>query len=110
LTKNSTPAPGRSARTARDVLDILLVDMLGQLDYALTRTAAERIFAERATHAFPPSAALPAEWRRELENLAQDLGAVRRMRKESRRNSRLRWRRLHLDREVSFPRGRETLR
>jgi hypothetical protein len=59
---------------ARDVLDILLVDMLGQLDYARTRTAAERIFAERDTHAFPPSTALPPAWRRELENLARELG------------------------------------
>jgi hypothetical protein len=65
--------PQREDR-ARDVLDILLVDMLGQLDYVRTRTAAERIFAERATHAFPPMATLPAEWRRELENLAQELG------------------------------------
>ena len=47
--------------------------MLGQLDHARMRIAAERIFAERATHAFPP-AALPPEWRRELENLAQELG------------------------------------
>jgi hypothetical protein len=59
---------------ARDVLDILLLDMLGQVDYRRTRTAAERVFAERATHAFPPSAALPVEWRRELEALAQELG------------------------------------
>lgn len=59
---------------ARDVLDILLVEMLGQLDHARMRVAAERIFAERATHAFPPSAALPAEWRQELENLAEELG------------------------------------
>jgi hypothetical protein len=29
---------------------------------------------DRATHAFPPKAALPAEWRRELENLALELG------------------------------------
>jgi hypothetical protein len=65
--------PQREDR-ARDVLDILLVDMLGQLDYARTRIAAERIFAERATHAFPPNATLPAEWRRELENLAKELG------------------------------------
>jgi hypothetical protein len=65
--------PQREDR-ARDVLDILLVDMLGQLDHARTRIAAERIFAERATHAFPPTAMLPAEWRRELENLAQELG------------------------------------
>lgn len=65
--------PQREDR-ARDVLDILLVEMLGQLDHARMRTAAERIFAERATHAFPPSAALPAEWRQEQESLAQELG------------------------------------
>jgi len=65
--------PQREDR-ARDVLDILLLDILGQLDYRRTRAAAERIFTERATHPFPPSAALPVEWRRELETLAQELG------------------------------------
>ena len=65
--------PHREDR-ARDVLDILLVDMLGKLDYVRTRAAAERIFLERETHAFPPSAQLPIGWRRELENLAQELG------------------------------------
>lgn len=65
--------PHREDR-ARDVLDILLVDMLGQLDHLQTRVAAERIFLERATHAFPPIASLPEEWRRELENLAHELG------------------------------------
>ena len=65
--------PQREDR-ARDVLDILLLDMLGQLDYRRAREAAERVFAKRATHAFPPSTALPAEWRRELEGLAQELG------------------------------------
>ena len=65
--------PQREDR-ARDVLDILLLDMLGQLDYQRARAAAERLFAERATHAFPPSVALPSEWRRELEALAQELG------------------------------------
>ena len=65
--------PQREDR-ARDVLDILLVDMLGKLDHARTRAAAGRIFAERATHAFPPNTALPAEWRRELENLSHELG------------------------------------
>jgi hypothetical protein len=59
---------------SRDVLDILLLDMLGQLDHARTRIAAERIFAERATHVFPPTGTLPAQWRQELENLAQELG------------------------------------
>ncbi len=65
--------PQREDR-ARDVLDILLFDMLRQLDYRRTREAAERLFAQRATHAFPPSPTLPAEWRRELETLAQELG------------------------------------
>lgn len=59
---------------ARDVLDILLLDILDQIDYGRTRAAAERIFAERATHSFPPSAVLPVEWRLELESLAQELG------------------------------------
>jgi hypothetical protein len=59
---------------ARDVLDILLLDMLGQLDYTRARAAAERIFAQRAAHTFPPDATLPREWRQELESLAEELG------------------------------------
>ena len=59
---------------ARDVLDILLVETLGKLDPVRTRIAAERIFAARATHAFPPSPSLPVGWRQELETLAQELG------------------------------------
>ena len=59
---------------ARDVLDILLMDLLGRLDYAKVRAAAEAVFAQRATHAFPPSTAIPASWRAELEALARDLG------------------------------------
>ena len=65
--------PQREDR-ARDVLDILLLDLLGQLDYRRARETAEHVFAKRATHAFPPSAALSVEWRRELEALAQELG------------------------------------
>jgi len=48
--------------------------MLGRLDYVRARSAAEQIVTERATHPFPPDTSLPAEWRRELENLAQELG------------------------------------
>jgi Nucleotidyl transferase AbiEii toxin, Type IV TA system len=65
--------PQREGR-ARDVLDILLLDGLGDLDYPRTRASAKRLFEERATHAFPPSAAVPAEWRREIEALARELG------------------------------------
>jgi hypothetical protein len=42
--------PQRQDR-ARDILDILVVDMLGQLDHVRVR-AAERIFGERNTHPF----------------------------------------------------------
>jgi hypothetical protein len=45
--------PQREDR-ARDVLDILLVDMLGHLDYARARAAAERIFADGTRTAFLP--------------------------------------------------------
>jgi hypothetical protein len=57
--------PQRQDR-ARDILDILIVDMLGQLDRLRTRAAAERIFAERNTHAFPPDTIIPPDWMQNL--------------------------------------------
>lgn len=63
-----------AAGRARDVLDILLIDMLGQLNYPATAKAARRVFAERATHAFPPVFAMPPEWEQELEGTAHELG------------------------------------
>ena len=63
-----------AAERARDVLDILLIDALGKLDYPATAEAARRVFEERATHAFPPSFVMPPEWRPELEALARELG------------------------------------
>jgi hypothetical protein len=63
-----------SAGRARDVLDILLIDMLGKLDAKKVRAAAEQVFEERATHAFPPTVQLAAEWKPELEVLAKELG------------------------------------
>ena len=65
--------PQRQDR-ARDILDILVVDMLGQLDRVRARAAAERTFAERKTHAFPPETIIPPEWNVELETLAAELG------------------------------------
>jgi Nucleotidyl transferase AbiEii toxin, Type IV TA system len=59
---------------ARDVLDILLIDLLGKLNVSAVRVAAERIFAVRATHDFPPPIRIPAEWQPELETLAKELG------------------------------------
>jgi hypothetical protein len=59
---------------ARDVLDILLIDLLGRLDVPTVRETAERVFAERATHPFPPTVTIPIEWRLELEGLAKEQG------------------------------------
>jgi hypothetical protein len=59
---------------ARDVLDILLIDLLGGLDVPTVRETAERVFAERATHPFPPAIVIPVEWHLELEGLAKELG------------------------------------
>ena len=63
-----------AAGRARDVLDILLIEALGQLNYAETAHAARRLFEARATHAFPPAFAMPPEWGPELESLALELG------------------------------------
>lgn len=63
-----------SAGRARDVLDILLIDALGQLNYLEAARAARRVFEARATHAFPPAFAVPPEWGPELESLALELG------------------------------------
>ncbi len=64
--------PGAAGR-ARDVLDILLIDALGQLNYVETASASRQVFEERATHAFPPVFIMPEEWRRELEATALEL-------------------------------------
>lgn len=58
---------------ARDILDILVLDLLGRLDYSKVRDAAERVFSERATHPFPPEVTIPAAWRAELQALAIEL-------------------------------------
>ena len=55
------------------MLDILLIDVLGELDYSKTAEAALRVFEERATHAFPPVFVMPGEWRSELETMAAGL-------------------------------------
>ena len=65
--------PQRQDR-ARDILDILVVDMLGQLDRVRARAATERIFGERNTHPFPPETIIPPECTVELETLAAELG------------------------------------
>lgn len=65
--------PGSSGR-ARDVLDILQIDALGELNYAAVTEAARRVFAERATHPFPPKFVMRPEWAPELVAMPQELG------------------------------------
>lgn len=66
-------APNTSSTRARDVLDILLIETLGQLNYSTALAAARRVFQERGTHGFPPEFVIPLIWRPELEALAAQL-------------------------------------
>lgn len=59
---------------ARDVLDILIIELLDKLDATAVRRAAEHVFTKRATHKFPPAIEIPADWNSELEALAKELG------------------------------------
>ena len=63
-----------SAGRARDILDILLIELLCELDVKSVRAAVEGVFAERATHPFPPTVRIAVEWQAELEVLAKELG------------------------------------
>jgi len=84
------PVPDLKGRIAHaDILDILVVDMLGQLDRVRARAAAERTFAERKTHAFPPETIIPPEWNVELETLAAELDTVRRKRQKFKKSLRI---------------------
>lgn len=69
-------APYSTGR-ARDVLDILMIEMFIGLDYRRTSAAAQQVFAERATHAFPPVFSMPPEWRPEIEAMASQIGFPR---------------------------------
>ena len=64
-----------SAGRARDILDILLIDMLGELDYLQTRVAVEKVFRQRGTHPIPEMFLIPGTWHLELESLASSLDA-----------------------------------
>ena len=65
--------PGAAGR-ARDILDILLLDLLEALDLRSVKASAQRVFAERGTHAFPPEVQLDPAWGPELTALAGELG------------------------------------
>jgi len=56
-----------------NVLDILLIDLLGEVDVSAVRAAVEKVFV-RATHDFPPAIRFPSVWQPEFEVLAKELG------------------------------------
>ena len=62
-----------SAARARDILDILLIDMLGELNYSETGTTVRRVFEERATQDFPPNTSGVRNWRPWRETLTSRL-------------------------------------
>jgi len=59
---------------ARDILDVLLIELLGQADRVGVRAAAERLFASETSHAWPPKPVVyPKGWCDTLEALAREL-------------------------------------
>jgi Nucleotidyl transferase AbiEii toxin, Type IV TA system len=69
------PEPrGRPNPRARDVLDVLLLVQRLVIDDAAVRATCERVFAERAGHAWPISSfAFPSTWHGILSELAREV-------------------------------------
>lgn len=57
---------------SRDIFDVLIVDRQLGLDYARVQSAAERIFAHRARHAWPPDPTIRTRWHGDLRVLANE--------------------------------------
>lgn len=57
---------------ARDILDIVFLDMLGQIDAKAVHVACVRVFEQRAEQAWPPSIQVPVAWKVELVSLATE--------------------------------------
>lgn len=55
---------------ARDIIDILLLEMLGHLDAKAARIACITVFEQRGEHAWPPPIDVPSAWNTELQSLA----------------------------------------
>lgn len=69
------PEPrGRPNPRARDVLDVLLLVQRLEIDSTAVRAACERVFAERASHAWPiASFVFPTAWHGILTELAREV-------------------------------------
>ena len=53
-------------------MNIVLLDILGQIDPLATRTACIRVFEQRGEHLWPPTIVIPQTWKTELESLAAE--------------------------------------
>jgi hypothetical protein len=68
------PRVVQTENRARDILDIVFLDMLGQVDPKAVQVACVRVFAQRAEHTWPPLIEVPPRWKVELMSLAADQG------------------------------------
>lgn len=68
----TNPRVLKSENRARDILDIVFLDMLGQLDPKAVQATCLRIFQQRAEHARPPAIRVPETWKVELAALAAE--------------------------------------
>lgn len=68
----TNPRVLQTENRARDILDIVFLEMLGQVDPKAVQAACVRIFEQRAEHAWPPSVEVPPAWRVELASLAAE--------------------------------------
>ena len=66
------PRPGKRNERFRDLIDLLLMQQL-VTDYRGLREACETVFHSRATHAWPPTLAVPSHWVAPFARLAQEL-------------------------------------
>lgn len=63
-----------AADRGRDLIDLLLLELLDEFDPASVASIAERVFEECGTHPWPPAHIdYPDQWRRTMEAVAEDL-------------------------------------
>jgi hypothetical protein len=70
----TSPHVLQTENRARDILDVVFLDTLGQLNPKSVKLACLRVFEERAEHAWPPPIEVPPAWRVELASLARGQG------------------------------------
>ncbi|HEY5258465.1 MAG TPA: nucleotidyl transferase AbiEii/AbiGii toxin family protein [Candidatus Baltobacteraceae bacterium] len=71
----TSPRVLRDENRARDIIDIVLLERLGQVEPKPIQLACVRIFAKRAEQAWPPPITVPETWKVELASLASEQGS-----------------------------------